>query len=171
MLDIAMWIVTIKAYWSELTTPIATLLLVIVGLLYWNVRQERDFYIVRRIAYVRTYAESRTTYGGLSVRAERGKIEYDGSDAFDDFEAARASFDHMHTLYVGEMWQEWEISLLVVRAFTPAQAIRRATARKYPNRPLAKTPFSQILASRKDWAEERKAQLENEKAEEERLQS
>jgi hypothetical protein len=171
MLDVAVWIVAIKAYWAELNSPIATLLLVIIGLLYWSLRRTRDFYIVRRIGYVRNYVESRNTYGRVLVHAGRGKIVYESNDAYEDFGAARAAFDYLQTLFPGDMSQEWEMSIYVVRAFTPSQAIRCGKAMKYPDRTLTNSPYSQILANRKIWEEERKAQLENDPADAERLQS
>lgn len=143
------------AEWIDPRNWTAAFLLFVACLLYEALRPIRDRYIVQRRYFDRIYRPP-----------WRGKLFGEHYEGFDDFLAAKASFDRVESsmLVLDTAAQEAEHSLFVVPARSKTAAIARLKAGKAHDKHLLhQTPINDILKRRTFWEKEL---LEADKAEE-----
>jgi hypothetical protein len=91
---------TVQSPWTDLHSPIAILLVVIMFLLACRQFRKRNSYVVEHFVDDLNFVETPNSYGRVTVRIERGPMLLEGcrSMAFLDYAAAKASFDQQEDL-------------------------------------------------------------------------
>jgi hypothetical protein len=135
--------------WLVVPSSGTDLLLIVLWLGYLLMRPGRDFYILQRHYFDRVYAHPCTKRGALFAS------HYEG---FDDYLAAKASFDWWEKDMLGNLdtgQQEPEHTLWMVHAQSKRSAEARLRKNKaYGEAMLHQTPFQYTLKSRYAWQKE-----------------
>jgi hypothetical protein len=146
---------------SAMTLWVPSILLLVIIILLWR-RSQRDFYVVQHLGYDIVFEEhASVTY----VTADRGPLIGGNTTSFMDFGAAKAFFDHLEGMGNSSTstYTEEVNRIYVVRGYRLPSSGNSLTAPKAftDDKPfgvlIQTTPFSDILAHRKEASQEYRA--------------